>query len=88
MILVVLVRNYPWMSCQLAAGRRQDQALELARMQALLRRVGTVDQHGVMEEEKKLPAELGIPGTAQRRLMMARSKIAGGFLKPRSVRSG
>lgn len=74
MSLVVWERNNPWTSCQLAAGRRQDWALRLVRMRAPLRRVGTVNQHGVMEEEKKLPAELGIPGTAQRRVVMARSR--------------
>lgn len=75
MILVVLIRNNPWMNCQLAAGRRQDWALGLVRMQAPLRRVGTVDQRPVVEEEEeKLPAELDVPGTAQKRVMMAGSK--------------
>lgn len=72
---MVLVRNNRWINCQLDAGRRQDRALGLVTMQAPLRRVWTVDQHGVMEEEeKKLPAELGIPGTTQRRVMMSGSR--------------
>lgn len=74
MILVVLVRNNPWTNLQLAAGRRRDQALGLVRMQAPLKGVGTVDEHGVMEEEMKLPAELDMPGTAQRRVVMARTR--------------
>lgn len=73
----------------MAAGRRQDWALGLVRMQAPLRRAGAEDQHRVMgEEEKKLLAELGILGTAQRRVMTQGIEIPVGFLKLGSVRSG